>query len=77
MLRCLTLKASQTDTGLDIRIEDDGQWFDVESAQAQATGKGLSNLEMRARVLGGQLQISSSERGSVIWLRVPFGVNRP
>ena len=70
--KTITLKASQTDTELDIRIEDDGQGFDVEAAKARATGKGLSSLEKRARVLGGQLQISSSGRGSVIWLRVPF-----
>lgn len=55
-----------------LRIEDDGQGFDVEAAKAQATGKGLSSLEKRAHVLGGQLQISSSGRGSVVWLRVPF-----
>jgi len=70
--KTISLKASQTDTELDIRIEDDGQGFDVEAAKAQATGKGLNSLEKRARVLGGHLQISSSERGSVVWLRVPF-----
>jgi signal transduction histidine kinase len=68
----ISLKASHTATELDIRIEDDGQGFDVAAAKAQATGKGLNGLEKRARVLGGQLQINSSGRGSVIWLRVPF-----
>lgn len=74
--KTISLKASQTDTELDIRIEDDGQGFDVDAAKAQATGKGLNSLEKRARVLGGQLQISSSERGSVIWLRVPLEAQR-
>jgi len=71
--KTITLTASHTDTELDIRIEDDGQGFDVDAAKAQAVGKGLNSLEKRARVLGGQLQISSSGRGSVIWLRVPLG----
>jgi signal transduction histidine kinase len=70
--KTITLKAGVTDNGLEIRIEDDGHGFDVDEAKALAAGKGLNNLEKRARVLGGQLQISSSERGSVIWLRVPL-----
>jgi signal transduction histidine kinase len=74
--KTITLKASLTDTELDIRIEDDGRGFDVEAAKEQAAGKGLNSLEKRARVLGGQLQISSSERGSVIWLTVPLGAAR-
>lgn len=74
--KTITLKASLDDTGLDIRIEDDGRGFDVDAAKDQAAGKGLNSLEKRARVLGGQLQISSSERGSVIWLRVPLGAAR-
>lgn len=74
--KTISLKASLTDTELDIRIEDDGRGFDVDAAKAQATGKGLNSLEKRARVLGGQLQISSSERGSVIWLRVPLEAQR-
>lgn len=70
--KTITLKAGHTDTELDIRIEDDGHGFDVDAAKALAAGKGLNSLEKRARVLGGQLQISSSERGSLIWLRVPL-----
>lgn len=75
--KTITLRVDHTDAELDVRIEDDGQGFDVDSALAQATGKGLSSLGKRARVLGGQLQISSSDRGSVVWLRVPLGVQRP
>lgn len=70
--KTITVEASHTGTELVIRIEDDGQGFDVHAAKARAAGKGLNSLEKRARVLGAQLQISSSERGSVVWLRVPL-----
>ena len=69
--KTIEVAVSNTPDGLSIRIEDDGQGFDVEAAQARATGKGLNSLDKRARVLGGRLKISSSERGSVVWLRVP------
>lgn len=71
--KTITLKASLADTELDIRIEDDGRGFDVDAAKEQAAGKGLNSMEKRARLLGGQLQISSSESGTVVWLRVPLG----
>ncbi len=69
--RTIHVAVSNTPAGLSIRIEDDGRGFDVEAAQARATGKGLNSLDKRARVLGAQLQISSSGRGSVVWLKVP------
>lgn len=72
----ITLRAGQGPAGLDIRIEDDGHGFDVQAATARATGKGLNSLEKRARMLGGRLQVSSSDRGTVIWLQVPFDAAR-
>jgi signal transduction histidine kinase len=73
--KTITVEASNTDTLLTIRIEDDGHGFDVEAAQAQATGKGLNSLNKRTRVLGGQLQITSSGRGSRIILTLPLGTS--
>lgn len=70
--KTISLKASQTEAELSIRIEDDGHGFDVDPARAKATGKGLNSLDKRARVLGGRLHISSSAQGSVVWLVVPF-----
>jgi signal transduction histidine kinase len=75
--KTITVQATQSDTALSLRIEDDGQGFDVSAARASATGKGLNSLDKRARVLGGQLHISSSERGSVVWLQVPLGAPSP
>jgi signal transduction histidine kinase len=70
--KTITVEASNTDTLLTVRIEDDGHGFDVEAAQAQATGKGLNSLNKRTRVLGGQLQITSSVRGSRITVTLPL-----
>jgi signal transduction histidine kinase len=70
--KTITVEASNTDDLLTIRIEDDGHGFDVDAAQVHAKGKGLNSLSKRARVLGGQLQITSSERGSVVWLKMPL-----
>lgn len=68
----IAVEVNHAETGLVIRIEDDGQGFDVDAAKGCATGKGLNSLDKRARVLGAQLQIDSSEHGSVVWLRLPL-----
>jgi signal transduction histidine kinase len=70
--KTITVQAGSTETELTIRIEDDGQGFDVNAAKAQATGKGLNSLDKRARVLGAQLQINSSEGGSCMVLTLPL-----
>ena len=68
----ITVEATNTDTELTIRIEDDGQGFDVDAAKEQATGKGLSGLEKRARVLGAQLQVRSTAQGTRVELVLPW-----
>ncbi len=68
----ITVEATNTDTELTIRIEDDGQGFDVYSAKEKATGKGLSGLEKRARVLGAQMQVHSSPAGTQVELVLPI-----
>jgi signal transduction histidine kinase len=68
----ITVEASNTDTELTIRLEDDGQGFDVQAAKQQATGKGLNSLDKRARVLGAQLEVTSSQHGTRIVLFVPL-----
>lgn len=68
----ITVEATNTDTELTIRIEDDGQGFDVDAAKAQTTGKGLSGLEKRARVLGAQLQVRSTAQGTQVELVLPW-----
>lgn len=73
--KTITVEASRSETELILRIEDDGRGFDVDAAKARAAGKGLNSLDKRARMLGAQLQIHSSERGSVVSLGVPLAVD--
>jgi signal transduction histidine kinase len=70
--KTITVEASNTATELFMRIEDDGQGFDVAAATEGATGKGLHSLNKRARVLGAQLTINSTGRGSCIVLTLPL-----
>lgn len=64
------------------RVEDDGCGFDVESAKKRSRQKGsfgLSNMEERARLIGGTLSLDSTPgRGTVVSFRVPIagGVHR-
>nr|WP_297530304.1 ATP-binding protein [uncultured Roseateles sp.] len=54
---------------VEIRVEDDGEGFDVASI---AQGRGLRGLQRRAKVLGGLLRVDSSPgHGTVVTLRLP------
>ncbi len=54
---------------VEIRVEDDGEGFDVASV---AQGRGLRGLQRRARQLGGSLRVDSSPgHGTVVTLRLP------
>ena len=55
---------------VEIRVEDDGDGFDVETV---AQGRGLRGLQRRARHLGGTLRVESSPgHGTVLTLRLPL-----
>jgi signal transduction histidine kinase len=69
----INVVVGSTDAELVIRIEDDGQGFDVGKARTHATGKGLNGLYKRARMLDAELTIDSSQRGSVVLLKMPMG----
>ncbi len=54
---------------VEIRVEDDGDGFDIE---AISQGRGLRGLQRRAKVLGGLLRVDSSPgHGTVVTLRLP------
>ena len=54
---------------VEIRVEDDGEGFDV---GAISQGRGLRGLQRRAKVLGGLLRVDSSPgHGTVVTLRLP------
>lgn len=54
---------------VEIRVEDDGEGFDVATI---SQGRGLRGLQRRAKVLGGSLRVDSSPgHGTVVTLRLP------
>lgn len=54
---------------VEIRVEDDGEGFDVGTI---SQGRGLRGLQRRAKVLGGSLRVDSSPgHGTVVTLRLP------
>lgn len=60
----------KNDRHLTLMVEDNGEGFNIRELK-NAVGIGLSNIEMRTKVLGGELNIDSSPgRGSVITVEI-------
>ncbi|MFT4661506.1 MAG: signal transduction histidine kinase [Patiriisocius sp.] len=60
---------------LTLMVEDNGRGFEM-SELTNSDGIGLSNIEMRTKVLGGELNIDSSpNRGTVITIEVLLNEN--
>jgi signal transduction histidine kinase len=55
-----------------IRFEDDGKGFDVSTIIANQKGRGLSNIQHRAAVINGELQINSCPgKGTIYSINIP------
>lgn len=60
----------KNDQRLTLMVEDDGEGFDLRGL-SKSRGIGLSNIEMRTKVLGGELNIDSAPgRGSVVTVEI-------
>lgn len=70
--RTLHIEVRSTPAQLLIDMADDGCGFDVEATRQSARGKGLNSLDKRARVLGAQLDITSSGHGTRTKLLLPL-----
>lgn len=58
-----------------VTVRDDGSGFDAERAQAANGHYGLLGLRERAQLVGGELNVSSTEgNGTTLVLRVPLNV---
>ena len=55
----VTMKLNQSGTGFEMRIQDNGAM--PEKANKKPSGLGLSNMLMRAKQIGGQLNIISNQ----------------
>lgn len=65
----------KTDRHLTLMIEDNGEGFNLKEL-INSDGIGLNNIEMRVKVLGGELSIDSAPgRGTVITIEVPVDEN--
>jgi signal transduction histidine kinase len=58
------------DDRLELTVSDDGHGVD---ASARRVGRGIVNMQARARQLGGELDLRSDADGTVVRLRVPLG----
>jgi signal transduction histidine kinase len=58
-----------------LTIEDDGRGFDVHTVVGG--GIGLRSIRERVEALGGELDITSSGRGTIIRVQLPLGDNTP
>lgn len=60
------------DNGVCIRIGDNGQGFDPETALTQGSGRGLQNQRRRAAALEGKVQWQSGPKGTIFILWLPL-----
>lgn len=59
--------------GVVLAVSDDGRGFDVARTRAQATGRGLHDLERAASTLGGRVDVFSVVgQGSEVTMRLPL-----
>ena len=57
---------------VELTVSDDGRGFDLEVARRDGRGLGLVSMEERARVVGGDVQITTGfEKGTTIRVRCP------
>lgn len=62
-----------TDRYLELRVEDDGVGFEVDSALKKRNSFGLSGMRERVTLLGGSLEIQSSRgRGTAVKVSLPL-----
>ncbi|RME98338.1 MAG: hypothetical protein D6768_17555, partial [Chloroflexi bacterium] len=52
-------------------IEDDGTGFNVEMARRSGSSVGLHSMAERVELLGGDLEIESSQDGTTVFVEVP------
>jgi PAS domain S-box-containing protein len=71
-----TVRMTMGEDALEIRIEDQGAGFDVQSALAAGSSIGLASMRERARLLGGEWAVRSSPgAGTRITARFPLAAD--
>ena len=73
----LMVSVMNTPAELVIDITDDGCGFDIAAAQVNSRGKGLNSLHKRSRVLGAELVLTSTPKGTRTRLTLLLKVSEP
>ncbi len=60
---------SDTDTGIELTIKDDGNGFDISTVQM---GNGISNMKFRCKEAGASFSLLSNENGTNITCNIPL-----
>lgn len=69
----VSIDLAQTDDGVQLTIEDDGQGFDTTAMMVGDRGLGIFGMKERASVIGGHLEIASRPgEGTRVVLTVPI-----
>lgn len=69
--RSVSVELRGTEDATELTIRDDGRGFDV-GASAGQDRLGLAGIHERVRMLGGEVEVeSSSEKGAILWARLP------
>jgi signal transduction histidine kinase len=76
----ISIVVKQIDNIVSFLIQDDGKGFDLEKIVERAVNErslGLAAMDERARMLGGQLEVSSQEgKGTKIAFEIPVNIRR-
>jgi signal transduction histidine kinase len=76
--RRLAVSLAKGGDWVNLTVSDDGRGFDVEAVRRADPGLGLVNMEERARVLGGEVEIlSRPQYGTIIRARIPLTETEP
>lgn len=63
---------NQTDSAIRIEVFDDGKGFDRSDIGKKVSHYGLIGMKKQVRMIGGALEISSSEDGTVVRVDIPL-----
>lgn len=67
------VKLSYVDTGIQLRIIDNGAGFNIDELQEEQKGMGLKNIQKRAEIVGGTIFIQSQRgEGTCIDMFIPY-----
>jgi signal transduction histidine kinase len=68
----ISVSLYKTNDLLQLKLEDDGQGFDLIASKLSKSGIGLSNMKKRAEIIGGKYNIQSNSNGTNVLVEIPL-----